>query len=137
MSALVLWRVVLPRFRRAMAEGDREWRDRFRALDPVRRDAIRHAMRCGEPVRDPEDVELLLRADAQLDYVHRAMRPLELMMLPIVAALLAFAIEHQIRFMFVIFGVGFAFWLLTGAGVWRQRRRRKQSVAATRRLHGA
>ena len=94
-------------------------------------------MRRGEPVRDPDDVELLLRADAQLDYVRRAMRPLELMAVPIVAAVLAIAIERHIRVAFFIFGAGFLFWLLTGAGASRQRRRRKQSVAATRQLHGA
>ena len=134
----VVMSLLAPRLLRKMREGgDNEWRENFRALEPARRKAITLAMRRGTPVTDPGDVDLLLRADAQLDHVRRAMRPFELMTLPIAAAALAFAVEHHVRFMLVILGTGFLFWAVTSVGAWRQQRRRKQSVAATRQLHGA
>jgi hypothetical protein len=48
--------------RRMRKEGDQDWRERWRALDPERRKRILATMRRGEALTDPEDAELGARA---------------------------------------------------------------------------
>ena len=93
-------------------------------------------MRRGEAARDPDDVELAVRAAAQLDYVRRTMRSFELLTLPFFAAVLAVAINQHIYFVLYILAAGLLFWAATGTEAWWQRRRRNQSVEATRQLQG-
>jgi hypothetical protein len=117
-------------------ESDEEWRAQWRALDPQRRKRIRQAMRRGKAVRDPSDSELALRAIAQVDMTRRAMRPIELLALPTLVVVFAFAVVTIGTGTVLV--VGFSVVLLvlvvsTLASEW-QRRRLCQSAEATRRL---
>ena len=135
-SVLVEWRYTLPRYKARLARGDDEWREQWRNLDPSRRRALDRAMRRGVAVQSPDDVELVVRADAQQDHVRRATRMFEYTLLPIVAAVLALGVEDEsFRLVLYFLAAGCLWWFATTAFSWWMRRKRKQSVAASLRLH--
>jgi len=134
-DCFVLWRYTLPRYKERLARGDNDWRRQWRSLDPSKRRALTQAMRNGVAVHDPEDVDLVVRADAQLDHVRRASRVFEHMMVPIIAAVVAIAIADHFRFLWYVLGAGFLWWFVAGLIVRWQSRQRKRSVAASRQLH--
>lgn len=106
-------------------------------MEPSRRIAITAALRRGEALTNEEDAELLYRTDARLDYVRRASRVWELMSIPIVAAVIAYAVAEGAWVAYIVVVLGFAWWLVASATSAHQSRRRKRSVAATRALYDA
>lgn len=91
-------------------------------------------MRQGRPVREPEDVELALRAIAQLDYVRAAMRPLELVSMPVLVVLVIVAIATGLTFIAIAGGVGLAGSATLQVLAWQRRRQLQRSAQATRRF---
>jgi LPXTG-motif cell wall-anchored protein len=133
-AALLLWAPLVPRFLAKVRQGDEEWRRRWRALDRGRRRAILRTMRKGQPVAEPEDADLALRAIAQIDHVRRAMRPLEWIGLGALVAILIDGIVSGDDGLLLIPAAGLALTLSLGALSWRRRRQLERSAAATRRL---
>jgi hypothetical protein len=125
---------VVPRSLRKMRQGDEEWRERWGALDPNQRKAILREMRRGEPVRDPDDAELALRAVAQLDYVRGAMCPVDrAWTLALIALVIAGLVEDQ-QVIAIVAAMGLVLGTLF-AGIARLRRHRlHQSAERTRAL---
>lgn len=120
---------------RLMRSGDEEWRQRWRQLDPQRRNSIRERMKQGEAVLDPEDAELALRAVAQVDYVRKSMAPMTRAAMLLVVVWLVVGVVSGSTVLIVIGAFG-----LLSSGVLdllarRQRQRHHVSAVATRRLH--
>jgi hypothetical protein len=134
--ACVVYLIVTRRAIRRMRQGDEEWRQRWRQLDPPRRKAIRAHMKRGEAVPDREDAELAIRAVAQIDYVKRAMAPMTLFSVFLVVVFLGVGVVSGDTIFIVIGAVGAGSALLFDVLARRQGRRYRQSVAATRAVHG-
>lgn len=126
--------VLTRRTTRKLRAGDEEWVERWRALDPERREAILHTMRSGEAVRDPEDAEFALRGVAQLEYVRGVIQPLTIASTPATLAILIGGVVAEKGVLVVVAGAGLAFSVVTGVLARRQNRQFQRSAEATRRI---
>lgn len=129
-----IYLVLVRRSTSRLRHGDREWRERWRALEPARRRTILQTMRQGQPVHDPEDAELALRAISQIDYVRTAMRPIDLFLTPALIVVAIAGIFVGLPVLAVIAGVGLAVSAVLHLLSSRRRRRLQRSADATRQL---
>ena len=132
---VVAMALVVPRALKSMRAGDEDWRARWRALEPDRRRAIVRTMRRGQPVEEPEDAALALRAVAQLHRVSRAMRPVNLLGSAMVVGLLIIGLTSGAAAITIIAGSGLAAATTTGAIARQRRQSLSRSAQRTRQLH--
>jgi hypothetical protein len=132
----IVWIVLLRRYlRTARASTQVEWRRRWNALDPQRRQAIIATMRRGEAVDDPEAAEFAGLLVGNLKRLRRAVRPMLIVLLLLFAGLIAIGLVEDSGVQVVTALLAFA--LMGVMTVFQRARLRKleQSAAASERLH--
>src|ERR671939_181193 len=75
---LMLFRPTIRRLR-AVKEDGRDFRRRWRELEPAWRREITHAIRRGHAVADPQEAELALEAIRNGERVAEAVRPMQIL----------------------------------------------------------
>ena len=133
---LVLFRPTIRRLR-AVKEDGRDFRRRWRALEPGRRREITHALRRGQAVTDPQEAELALEAIRNGERVVHALRPLQLLYAPALAGLLAYGFVEHSRFLIVTGAAIVGFVAATSLLQWQRARKLRAAAAATRALGAA
>jgi hypothetical protein len=133
--ACVIYLILTRRSIGMMRAGDEEWRQRWRQLDPARRNSIRRRMKRGEAVPDREDAELALRAVAQIDHIRTAMAPVTVASMFLVLAVLVSGIVSGSTILIIVGALGLGSSAVFDLISRRQRRAYQTSSAATRRVH--
>ena len=132
---IVIWVILAPRAARKIRQGDEEWRKAWGALDPARRKAITQKMRRGDPIDDPADAELGLRAIVQVDHVKDAMRLTSVLGTLVLGLLLIGGIVEDEPVRVLIAGAGLALSTLMAGLSWLRQRQRQLAAERTVALH--
>ena len=128
---LMLFRPTIRRLR-AVKEDGRDFRRRWRELEPARRREITHAIRRGHAVTDPQEAELALEAIRNGERVAEAVRPMQILYAPALAGLLVYAFVEHSRFLIVAGAAIAGFVALTSLWQWQRARKLRVAAAATR-----
>jgi hypothetical protein len=121
---------------RLVRAGHREWRERWRAVDPQRRQEIMVRLRDGQAVTGREDAELALLALDRLEYIRRALRPITYAFALLVAIVLIAGLILGAGAAAALGAVGLGFVGSLEMSTRRRMGRMHESAAATRRtLH--
>jgi hypothetical protein len=102
-------------------------------LDPARKKTIRRALWRGHPMQDAGDASIALAVVDRQERVYRLVRPMNLIYMPVLVALLVVGlVDREWRFLAWIGGISLAVGAVTAPLPWFQRRRASMSAAATR-----